>query len=38
MKKDAPPEIFQAVIDFAVRPGLSAGDFAKLADALKLAA
>ncbi|MEX2694012.1 hemerythrin domain-containing protein [Rhizobium mongolense] len=38
MKRDAPPEIFQAVIDFAVRPGLSARDFAQLADALKLAA
>ncbi|MDL2406316.1 hypothetical protein PY650_11745 [Rhizobium calliandrae] len=38
MKKDAPPEIFQAVIDFAVRPGLSAIDFARLAVALKLAA
>ncbi|MBB6486600.1 hypothetical protein [Rhizobium lusitanum] len=38
MKKDAPPDIFQAVIDFAVRPSLSASDFTQLADALKLAA
>ena len=38
MKKDAPPEVFQAVIDFAVRPALSVGDFAQLAGALQLAA
>ncbi len=38
MKKDAPPEVFQAVIDFAVRPALSVSDFAQLAGALQLAA
>jgi hypothetical protein len=38
MKKDAPPEVFQAVIDFAVRPALSVGDFARLAGVLQLAA
>jgi len=38
MKEGAPPEVFQAVIDFAARPGLSASEFAHLADALKLAA
>lgn len=38
MQKGAPPEIFNAVIAFAVRPGLSEKAFADLANRLQLAA
>lgn len=38
MKSNAPPEVFNAVIDSAVRPNLSPKDFTQLAGALKIAA
>lgn len=38
MQKGAPPEIFDAVIEFAVRPALNPKAFGDLASRLKLAA
>mgnify|MGYP000488104072 FL=1 len=38
MQKGAPPEIFDAVIEFAVRPALNPKAFGDLAGRLKLAA
>lgn len=38
MRRGAPPEIFQAVIEFAVRPSLTQKAFDDLADRLQLAA
>ncbi len=38
MRKGAPPEIFNAVIEFAVRPGLTDKAFGDLANRLQLAA
>jgi iron-sulfur cluster repair protein YtfE (RIC family) len=38
MRKGAPPEVFSAVIEFAVRPGLSEKAFSDLANRLQLAA
>lgn len=37
VQKDAPPEVFGAVIDFAVRPSLAEKAFGDLADRLRLA-